>query len=543
MADIDFLKRRYYVSALGLTEAQAARMTINDLEYRYFSSGGLAPVNTSTPSTTSGAVYVANAIRTTALDIPTYEGSGKVLHPSVVFVGSGWNGFRYWMAATPFPGSDPAIENPSIWQSHDGINWTVPNGMTNPIEVKPSGGFNADTHLILGPDGRLYCFWLATVGNTITTWYRASADGIDWTDKQVVRIDNALAFRPVSPTVIFTSGKWHMWGVDMVPSPNVVFHITADTPAGPWSAPAISTGLSASGGARDIWHIDVKLIGSEYVLLYCDANLDTSFAGSVYRATSTDGDTWTQDTFPILTGVGGRWDQTLYRPSFLPINIQGVDGYRIWYSTNTADIRIGVADALPKTEWQDSPANLAAACGLYPGYLLGDVVNRADSAVSPGAATSGQTWTNNAAQAAGVLSKSIYQATAGNSRYYANVGTPDHEMGATYSAINAASEQWLVVRFTDASNYVRGGLSGNAWTIHHFVAGSLSGTAPAVSTALVPAVAGQRIRLRAKDTVLQLFVDDHLVIERATTVTTGNNVGFQFASTTARYQSLIATTT
>jgi len=38
MADIDFLKRQYYVSALGLTEAQAARMTINDLEYEFFST-------------------------------------------------------------------------------------------------------------------------------------------------------------------------------------------------------------------------------------------------------------------------------------------------------------------------------------------------------------------------------------------------------------------------------------------------------------------------------------------------------------------------
>lgn len=45
MADIDFLKRQYYVSALGLTEAQAVRMTINDLEFAFFS--------TSVPSTAS----------------------------------------------------------------------------------------------------------------------------------------------------------------------------------------------------------------------------------------------------------------------------------------------------------------------------------------------------------------------------------------------------------------------------------------------------------------------------------------------------------
>ena len=526
--------------ALADTAVQPADLTA----YATDTPTALALADSSIPSATTSATYVANAIRTTALDVPTYEGSGKVLHPSVVFVAAGWNGFRYWMAATPFPGSDPAIENPSIWQSHDGITWTVPTGVTNPIEAKPSGGFNADTHLTLGPDGRLYCFWLATVGNTVTTWYRASSNGVDWSDKQTVRTDNALVFRPASPAIFFTGGKWHLWTVDIVPSPNTVVHATADTLTGTWTTPTVCTGLSAAAGARDIWHMDVKLVGGEYVLLFCDATLNSNgLVGSVYRAVSNDGNAWTQDSFPILTGVAGRWDQTLYRPSFLPANIRGVNGYRIWYSTNTADIRIGVADALPKTEWQDSPANLAAACGLYPGYLLGDVVNRADSTTTPGTATSGQAWTNNAGNVAGVASKHIYQAAYGNTRYYANVGTPDHEMAATYRALDAAAEQWLIVRFTDSSNYVRGGLAGNNWTIHHFLAGSLSGTAPAVSTALVPAVAGQRIRLRAKGTVLQLFVDDHLVIERATTVTTGNNVGFQFASTAARYRSLIATST
>ena len=61
-----------------------------------------------------------------------YIGS-ELVHPDVLHVPSGWSGYEYWMAVTPYPGSDSRFENPSIYASHDGETWVTPAGASNPI--------------------------------------------------------------------------------------------------------------------------------------------------------------------------------------------------------------------------------------------------------------------------------------------------------------------------------------------------------------------------------------------------------------------------
>lgn len=74
----------------------------------------------------------------TSLTIPTYDGSGLCIHPSVVDFGSStFRGFRYWMAFTPY--TDVTYERPSLVCSNDGVAWSVPSGLTNPIANPYSG--------------------------------------------------------------------------------------------------------------------------------------------------------------------------------------------------------------------------------------------------------------------------------------------------------------------------------------------------------------------------------------------------------------------
>jgi hypothetical protein len=72
------------------------------------------------------------------LTIPTYDGSGQLTEPDVIFFNSHWHGFQYWMAFSPYPFTNPAEENPSIVVSNDGVNWQVPDGLVNPL-VLPVG--------------------------------------------------------------------------------------------------------------------------------------------------------------------------------------------------------------------------------------------------------------------------------------------------------------------------------------------------------------------------------------------------------------------
>ena len=126
---------------------------------------------------------LANAKR--HLDIPTYDGSGQMTHPKVLYMPdygtsyiNGWNGYKYWMTMSPYPQSNDDYENPSIVASNDGINWVVPAGMVNPIQVHPNvaGGdhFN-DPHLVFVA-GILECWWGGTTG-AFRSW---SSDGVTW---------------------------------------------------------------------------------------------------------------------------------------------------------------------------------------------------------------------------------------------------------------------------------------------------------------------------------------------------------------------------
>ena len=40
------------------------------------------------------------------INIPTYEESGEVTHPKVIYQNKGINGYKYWMVSTPYPFND-----------------------------------------------------------------------------------------------------------------------------------------------------------------------------------------------------------------------------------------------------------------------------------------------------------------------------------------------------------------------------------------------------------------------------------------------------
>lgn len=261
---------------------------------------------------------------------PTYDGSGQAVHPATVDFGSAWNGYRYWMAMTPYPGGDDQYENPSILVSDDGWTWSVPAGLTNPIDATPSGGYNADVELVHDPaTDKLFCFYLSHDGTNKATCVRSSSDGITWSAETVLFTTVVATRNDVSPSVFLDGSTWKMWTIVTTTSPNTVELRTASTPDGTWSAPSTCSITPPSG--RDLWHFDVIKSGSTYYMAVSDATLDSNgvSSGDIYLAASSDGVTWNLGTTPILVNVPGTWTSNrLYRPSIL------IDGttLRMWYS-------------------------------------------------------------------------------------------------------------------------------------------------------------------------------------------------------------------
>lgn len=57
-------------------------------------------------------------------DIPKVEGYSAYVHPKVLDTGADrWNGHRYWMCNTNYPGTMDRYENPAIFVSEDGTSW------------------------------------------------------------------------------------------------------------------------------------------------------------------------------------------------------------------------------------------------------------------------------------------------------------------------------------------------------------------------------------------------------------------------------------
>ena len=151
------------------------------------------------------------------LQIETYKnGANEPYHPSIVKFNTAWNGYKYWMAYTPFPSE--ADENPCICASNDLIKWETPAGLINPLD-KPhdydtrATGYWSDTNLLYNPDkDRLECFYRgigasATGENNICR--KTSSDGITWSDREIIFTFTGGSY--VSQSVIYENGKYTMY--------------------------------------------------------------------------------------------------------------------------------------------------------------------------------------------------------------------------------------------------------------------------------------------------------------------------------------------
>lgn len=289
------------------------------------------------------------------LTTPTYDGSGQAVHPSVIdFTDHGlstWNGHRYWMAMTPYPSSNSAYENPSILVSSDGETWSVPVGLTNPIDPSPASGHNSDPCLVYdsGSD-TLYCFYRETNG---TDYIRAksSTDGVTWSSEAAVLSSTANTLLACS--VLHDGSTWHMWTVDSTASPNNIDYRTSSSPTTGWSSATTCTATPPSG--YDFWHLNVvkdQRDGTYHAFMNVCTSGTAGTASRLCLMRSSNATTWsTSGVIMDLPVNGAQWDASqVYSTTG---RLKDVDTYQCWYSgANGSTWRIGRAELSTK----DAPA-------------------------------------------------------------------------------------------------------------------------------------------------------------------------------------------
>ena len=253
---------------------------------------------------------------------PTYDESGQAMHPRVVYIPAGWNGYKYWMSMSPYPDANATIENPSILVSNDKITWTVPPGLTNPIDARPEGYYNSDPDLILGQDNIMYLYWRDSSANPVPLYVSSSSDGITWSAPGTITFDPAVSV--MSPSILYDGSQYRMY--ECV---SFGYHTSA-TPNGTFASKTTCAFTNGLPAGKILWHISVEKVASEYRALVCVCDSATNGAHPMlYLAISSDGVNFQIGASPLIPLSASGWDSSgIYRASAI------WDGSRadIWYS-------------------------------------------------------------------------------------------------------------------------------------------------------------------------------------------------------------------
>lgn len=289
------------------------------------------------------------------LTTPTYTGVGQCLEPDVLFFPAGWNSWEYWMAMVPLANGDPdaRFENPSILVSHNGLDWSVPAGLTNPIQPQGTNQFNADSMLCMSADGlTMYCFWVIT--DTVTAanrgvWVRSSTNGTTWSAASQVLTDTTG--NVVEPKVVYDpkAALFRLYTYNV--ANNGLLQVrTSATPTSGYSAPTTCSltvpGTRGGGGANFLWHYSIlREPTGRYILSFCDQSNANSQGGAGWLASSWDGVTWTCATRSFL-GSAPWMSAGPYRPCIQQIST-GL--YGVWVSCQGTANHVGFT-AVPASE-------------------------------------------------------------------------------------------------------------------------------------------------------------------------------------------------
>lgn len=478
--------------------------------------------------------YRATPRRKMTLPNPYSAVGPDMVHPSVAYIPTGWMGWRYWMAYTPYPTGNSAYENPCIAVSQDGETWETPFDVVNPLVGKPTGGYNADTHIFFAPDySRLYIAYAERIdGVSNKVRVVESAEGRKWSAPVTIITGTYGAQHFASPSIWYnpTTAKWNCISHNADGGVTFPLQLTQSLGSdiyGGWGTPQAIT-IEKPIAGRTYWHSafdrlpDGRIIG----LVQDVAENAAGAPGRLYAAESFDGGL----TFSVRLVYN---DLGFYRPNFNLIEVGGEWRMVAWigrqdtagFSINREDWRVG---AVEKT-LVDSIKTIQLT-GNYPAsYLWLDNFNRADGVI--GTPTIGAALTVDVGSFT-IAANKLTTGTAGNNRALVAMASANYAVETVFSAA-AGVQTWLWFRTVDVSNFWRVGVGAglnNTLYVERIVGGvsaSLTAvTGPVYQSILAP---GDKVRVVCRGRRFRIYVNDTFwqEIQDTSFYATGVKVGVQ----------------
>lgn len=148
---------------------------------------------------------------------------GDVVHPCVRYIEQGFNGHKWWMAYTPYYGSNAKIENPILCYG-DSEDCNPPHEwhICFEIEAAHDSGYNSDPFIIFHGN-KLHIFWrendtpnIIKEGYHHATLHRSYDNNGHLSDKEIVIGEPSLyEDRETCPAIFFETGKWKAYGMHL----------------------------------------------------------------------------------------------------------------------------------------------------------------------------------------------------------------------------------------------------------------------------------------------------------------------------------------
>jgi hypothetical protein len=297
-----------------------ATAAVEDLEPAVFEATALAP----SPELQYDEVY--------SIKVPTYDGSGQVVHPDYAASSAGPFPYPGHLAITPYPFSNSHVENPSVFGGSNPLTWLLENGAPNPI-LTPSAGYLSDPDLVyVAETGELWLYYRQVTRSNLIHLVR-SHDGIHWSSP--LQVASAPNHEIISPAVVHRGPKdWWMWAVNggaagcRGAATSVEVRHSEDGQH--WSPPG-PVDLRQPGFFP--WHIDVEWVPTqnEFWAVYNVKVPGSCTTPAVFLATSPDGVNWiTRDRALLTKGSIPAFADIVYRSTFSydPVS----DNIIFWYS-------------------------------------------------------------------------------------------------------------------------------------------------------------------------------------------------------------------
>lgn len=288
------------------------------------------------------------------LFLPTAYNTIETTHPSVVNFPQKWNGYKYWMAVTPYPKGDATKENPHLLVSNNLVEWHEPISGINPLDEVTherkediSKQYNSDTHLIFNQEeNRLEMFWryVDDVNKLVHIYRIDSTDGINWSEKQSVHSAPRKTSDWVSPAFIKDETGYKVWYI--AGGYRLKYRESQD--GFNWTEEEDLPVNYDTNSPKDMrhWHIDVQKIDNRYEMIavgfkqVSKQTLESRHTMSLYHSYSNDGKNW-ETLKPIIhpSKKKDAWDgKGLYRSCFIKEN----NKYYVFYSGIGFDATRGI---------------------------------------------------------------------------------------------------------------------------------------------------------------------------------------------------------